>query len=98
MPQRLLLVDDEPDILETVRALLEFKLPNLQVTVAPSGLAAMAMLERQPFDVLVTDYRMPGMDGAQLAAEAMKRWPRMRVLMVTAYKDRDTVAAIERQA
>lgn len=94
MPGRLLLVDDEPDILETIRQLLAFALPDVVVEARTNGLDALEALQQGRFDVLVTDYRMPGMDGARLAKEAAKRWPKMRILMVTAYKDRETIATI----
>jgi DNA-binding NtrC family response regulator len=94
VPGRLLLVDDEPDILETMRQLLAFALPDLLVEAKTNGIDALEALQRERFDVLVTDYRMPGMDGAALSKAAAKRWPKMRILMVTAFKDRETIATI----
>ena len=95
---RLLLVDDEPDILETVQTLIEVELPEVAVAVAATGEAALAKLQQGRFDVMVTDYRMPGMDGATLAKEAAKRWPEMGLLMITAYVDTKTLQEIRERA
>src|SRR5687768_4731478 len=98
MGARLLLVDDEPDILETVQSLLEIEFPDVAVTVAPTGEAAMEELRKGRFDLLVTDFRMPGMDGATLAKEAATRWPSMGILMITAYVDTQTLQGIRERA
>lgn len=98
MGARLLLVDDEPDILETVQALLEVEFPDVSVTVAPTGEAALQELRRGRFDLLVTDFRMPGMDGATLAKEAAAEWPNMGILMITAYVDTQTLQGIRQRA
>ena len=92
---RLLLVDDEPDIRETVQVLVEATFPGVQVLTAESGRRAIELLLQAPVDGVVTDYRMPGMDGADLAIEVRKRWPSTPVIMLTAYIDEQTKAAIE---
>lgn len=91
---RLLLVDDEADILETMSALLEAAMPELHLTTAASGTQALQALKQEPADVLLTDYRMPGMDGAQLVSEVRKRWPKVQVLMFTAYMDANMLSEI----
>ena len=95
---RLLLVDDEPDILETVQTLIELEMPNVSVAMASTGEAALERLHQGRFDVMVTDYRMPGMDGATLAKEAAKQWPEMGLLMITAYVDTKTLQEIRQRA
>jgi len=54
---------------------------------AASGQDAIAILEREPFDLAVLDIQMPGMDGTQLLAEIRLRWPETGVVMVTAVSD-----------
>jgi len=49
------------------------------------GAEALAMLESRPFDLVVTDLRMPGMDGMTLLTELSKRWPNLPVVMLTAH-------------
>ena len=91
---RLLLVDDEPDILETVELLVQVRMPEVQVATASNGLAALEVLKQGPFDVVLTDYKMPGMDGAALVQQVRVLWPRTRVLMFTAFMDAGTLAEI----
>ena len=54
---------------------------------ASSGAEAVALLEREPFDLAVMDIQMPAMDGTQLLAEVRLRWPETGVVMVTAVSD-----------
>lgn len=63
---RILLVDDDPSALEALQRLLECELDEVVVTTAESGREAMALASGQEFDLVVTDMRMPAMDGAQL--------------------------------
>ena len=98
MPKRILLVDDEPDILTTVQAILESSIPGVEVDCAPSGRVALDLLQRARFDLVVTDYRMPGMDGAELVGRMRAAWPGMRVVMLTAFVDESTLKEIERRA
>jgi CheY-like chemotaxis protein len=84
---RLLLVDDEADILETVHDLLEFAVPEVEVVMARNGLLALEAMRHGSFDAVLTDYRMPGMDGAELVQAIQKEWPGTPLLMFTAYVD-----------
>ena len=88
-----LCVDDEPNVLSALERLLRGR--GLRVLVAGGGEAALALLEREPIDVLLSDMRMPGMDGAQLLAIASERWPDTVRLLLTGHSDHDaTVRAI----
>ena len=82
--QRILVVDDEENIAELLRAGLE-KLPNCEVAIATSGLQALELFEQKPFDVLITDYNMPDMDGLLLATRVRQIHLRTAVIMITAY-------------
>jgi DNA-binding NtrC family response regulator len=63
----LLLIDDEPNIIEIVFAIL--KKPNLRLILAHSGQEALEVLRRQPVDAILSDIRMPQMNGVALVKE-----------------------------
>src|ERR1051325_4877938 len=92
--RRLLLVDDEPDILETVAELVDATMPGVSVTPVPNGFAALEALGQQAFDAVLTDFKMPGMDGAVLIQRIRERWPDIPALMFTAFMDTSTLAEI----
>ncbi len=81
--QRVLVVDDEPEIVDLVRAMLESA--GYEVATAESGAVALEMLGEVGFDAIVSDLRMPDMDGAALWREVKARWPALaqRLLFVT---------------
>ena len=96
-PTHLLLVDDE-DALRTVMAerLTE---AGINVTEASSGEQALERLERFAFDVLVSDLRLPGIDGREVLAAALARYPGIIGIVVTGYGTvKDAVDAIKRGA
>jgi DNA-binding NtrC family response regulator len=80
---RVLVVDDEPDFLETI--LKRLKRRKIDATGVDSGKAALALLEQQPFDVVILDVRMPGMDGIDTLKEMKKCRPLMEVIMLTGH-------------
>jgi DNA-binding NtrC family response regulator len=82
MRGRILVVDDKANM----RALLRDILSGAHdVALAPDGEAARAMLESAPVDVVLTDVRMPGLDGFQLIEVIKRRWPETEVVMMTAH-------------
>jgi DNA-binding NtrC family response regulator len=66
MPKRLLFVDDEPMVLEGLRRALHSMRQEWEMEFVDGGAAALEALERGHFDAVITDMRMPLMDGAQL--------------------------------
>ncbi len=80
-----LCVDDEPNILSALRRL--FRPMGYQVLTAESGGAGLRVLAEQPVDVVISDMRMPGMDGAQFLEHVRQRWPRTMRIMLTGYAD-----------
>lgn len=72
---RILFVDDEPNILQSLRRTLRTAASDWEVRFASSGREALQRLEEQPCEVIATDLQMPGMDGAALLAEVRRRWP-----------------------
>ncbi len=88
-----LCVDDEPNILAALKRALRPE--GCRVLTAQSGAEALALMEDDPTDVVVSDMRMPGMDGATLLAKIRQRWPETERILLTGYSDMaETVAAI----
>jgi CheY-like chemotaxis protein len=88
----LLLVDDEPRVVEGLQRMLEFELEDADVRVACSGADALAALTQQPADIVLTDMRMPGMDGAELLAAVQARWPRTVRAVLSGQMDQSAAA------
>ena len=85
--KRILFVDDEPRILEGLQRLLRSQRSRWEMAFAPGGEAALAMLAAEPFDVVVSDMRMPGMDGAALLACVKERFPQAVRIVLSGHTD-----------
>jgi DNA-binding NtrC family response regulator len=72
---RILLVDDEQHVLDSMREALRPYRPAYTASFAASGREALALLATERFDVVVSDLRMPEMDGAVLLGEVLRRHP-----------------------
>jgi HD-like signal output (HDOD) protein len=83
----ILFVDDERDLLDSVRARLYKHRHDWNMKFVLSGEEAIAALEQQQFDLVVSDVRMPGMDGGQLLTVVKKRWPNAMRIIVSGYSD-----------
>lgn len=85
---QILIVDDEASIRLTLSALL--KRAGYDVTPAENGPEAIALLERQAFDLMLVDLKMPGMDGMQVVAAARKRQPDLAIIVLTGHGSLET--------
>ncbi len=83
MTPRVLVVDDEERMAAVVAGALERA--GWECVACGSGEAALAELDRREPDVLVTDWKMPGMDGVELLRQVRARRPRLPVILLTAY-------------
>ena len=75
---RILLVDDEPFLLEALEMLLRRERPDWAVRLAPGSAEALDALAAEPADVIVSDLGMPGMDGAALLEQVSRAHPAPR--------------------
>ncbi|MBV7497681.1 HD domain-containing phosphohydrolase [Pseudomonas sp. NPDC086112] len=82
---KLLLVDDEESILNSLRRLLRGQ--PYEVLLATSGAQALEIMAQQPIDLVMSDARMPNMDGATLLAHVHQRYPDTLRIMLTGYAD-----------
>ncbi len=85
---RILFIDDEKDDAELVK--LNLKRASLDVTTVSTPSEALALLKKQDFDCIVSDYRMPGMTGIELCAE-IRKTSKIPFIIYTAF-DSESVA------
>ncbi len=80
---KILVLDDEPGFLQLCVELLSDLACKPEVRTASSGAHALAMLASEPFSLLMTDLRMPGMDGFQVLAVVRRKFPTLRTIVMT---------------
>lgn len=83
--RRILVVDDEPLVCDAVRMMLNFD--GHVVETANSAKAALELLDKGQYDLVITDFEMPVMKGDELAAAIKARAPKQPVVMITAYAE-----------
>lgn len=89
MDRNVLLVDDQRDILRLLHSTLDtLKNPEIKVFEAPSGEEALLESSRRKIDLLVADYKLPGMSGVELMHKIRARNPESKVVLVTGITDR----------
>jgi CheY-like chemotaxis protein len=80
---RILLVDDNLNGLKARRTVLQEL--GLSITVASSGAEALELFDGQDYDALITDYKMPKMDGIELIRRVREKSPAMRIILLSGY-------------
>ena len=83
--RRILVVDDEPLVCDAVKMMLDFD--GHLVKTAGNGKEALAKFQEGQFDLVITDFEMPGMKGDELAAAIKAQAPNQPVVMITAYAE-----------
>lgn len=86
---KVLVVDDEEMLRNLLARILERE--GYAVSTASGGKQALAFLEKSDFQIMVSDVKMPEMSGFELLKEAKGKYPRLAVVMMTAFGDENTV-------
>jgi len=95
MTRRILFVDDDPHLLQGLKRMLHSMRKEWEMEFAPSGHEALACMERAAFDVVVSDVRMPMMNGVQLVTEIQSRYPQTIRILLSGQSDQEmTMRAI----
>lgn len=84
---KILLADDDPDLLDMYREILAQLPSRPEIHTAASGARVIAMLEAEPFQLLICDLKMPKMDGLQVLAIVRRKYPQLRTVALTAEPD-----------
>jgi putative nucleotidyltransferase with HDIG domain len=92
--RRILFVDDEPAILAGLQNLLYKERKRWDMVFAGSGDLALAAFRAAPFDVVVSDMRMPGMDGATLLGAIRDEFPSTVRIMLSGHAERETIVRV----
>src|SRR2546428_13202518 len=86
---RVLIVDDDPALLQALPEALRLRMESVTVDTADSGEAALDLIAARDYDVIVTDIKMPGMDGLGLLAAIQTCRPDTPTLMITGHGEHD---------
>ena len=89
--KRILFVDDETLVLEGMRRMLRSMRNEWEMEFRSSGAEALAALETAPFDVVVADMKMPGMDGATLLGEVSRRNPNTIRIILSGHSEKESI-------
>jgi CheY-like chemotaxis protein len=85
----ILVVDDNPSMADTLLDILEVK--GFEVHAATSGAKALEILGKQPVDILLTDVKMPEMNGLELFQQARRLYPQLITIFMTGYSADDLI-------
>jgi DNA-binding response OmpR family regulator len=88
--QKILVVDDDPSIRQVMTDLLT--LAGYVVTTADDAESALALIEKNPFEMLITDLGLPQMDGWQLSVAARRCQPNLGILAISSWQGTDAEA------
>ena len=93
--KRVLFVDDEPAVLDGIRGIVDKRDGEWEVAFAADGEKALTLLDASPFDVLVSDIRMPGMDGPTLLKRVCEKFPAVvRIVLSSPDEMEDALRAV----
>jgi len=91
MTKRILFVDDEPNVLHGLKRMLRGMRSEWEMHYSESGYDALERMGKRVFDVIISDMRMPGMNGAQLLTEVMNRHPHVVRIILSGQSRREMI-------
>jgi len=89
--KRILFVDDDESVLDALRNILRKRRNEWDMVFSIGAKAALTELAKAPFDVVVTDMRMPGMDGAALLTHVRDHYPGTARIVLSGHAERDAI-------
>lgn len=89
--KKILIVDDEEDLTWSISKGLSRETQGFEVFCANSGSMALDILSQKAVDLLVTDLRMPGMNGSELIQKVKRFYPNIKVIVMTAYSHLENI-------
>jgi len=98
LKKKILFVDDEPNVLSGLKRMLRGMRNEWEMHFAEGGEEALSLLSKGQFDVIVSDMRMPGMDGAQLLSRVMKDYPEVVRIVLSGHSDKEMILRSVRPA
>ena len=86
---RILLVDDDTALLQALSQLVSLRMTTVQVDTSDSALQALELIKAQDYDAIVSDIKMPGMDGLTLLSRIQQVRPETPTLLITGHGEHD---------
>lgn len=97
IPKKILIVDDEEDLTWSIAKNLKKDNELFEISCANSGDRALELLSENPADLIITDVRMPGINGLDLVLEIRKRYPSAKIIVMTAYGSQEIEAQADKR-
>lgn len=92
---KVLIVDDDPALLDALPVAITLRSPGVQVDTCDAGLAALNLIDRVDYDVIITDIKMPGLDGLSLLNRIAGRRPETPTILISGHGEHDlTIQAL----
>lgn len=86
---RILLVDDDPVLLQVLPATLRLRIPELMIDTCLSGLQALEHLQTSDYDAVISDIKMPNLDGLALLGKIQAGWPHIPIILMTGHGEEE---------